>query len=69
MGGQYHGSAVRLILLQDKIPDGKLRHRVQSDGRFVKEQNPRPVQKRSGDLTAHPLSEGKLSGRRAQKFC
>jgi hypothetical protein len=52
----------------DKVADSELGNGIESDGRFVEEQDFRIVQKRCGNFTAHPLTEGKLSCRCAQKI-
>lgn len=68
VGGENHRGMMLCVKTPDKIPDSQLGNGVQPDCRLVQEKKPWRMQERGRDFTAHPLAQGKLPGRRAQKL-
>ena len=69
MCGQDDGGVFFQIQFLDKVPYRQLGYGIQADGGLVQKKDPRIVEKRCGDLPAHPLSQGKLSYGCLQELC
>src|SRR5574341_1210673 len=56
--GEDDGNLLQVPELADDIPDTAAHSRIQADGRFVQEEDPRPREQRPGDLqpAAHPAA-------------
>ena len=68
MGGEQDGSAVFVVLAQQKIAQLQFAYRVQADSRLIQEKKLRRVQQAAAQLRAHALPQAEQPQRRAQKI-